>query len=249
MPQTTANPREPSCSAGRPVHMRVREALDAVRPSRREDHRFKVASPGVQRPAGIVLYGEAILAHHNLAGCRYAKVIHGEHIAVAADIAMPTLRHAGFDRELGTDRWRQHRVTVFPWLSLEPFPARHWNDARLDFFSSNFCRAATISATSEPLAIRIRSGLPFGASARMYAPRRKPSAAENCARSRVGTSCRVSTSATGRSRVFRATRQATAVSLASPGRMTIRRGIARRLASCSPVDALNRPRPAQCCRE
>ena len=42
--------------------------------------------------------------------------------------------------------------------------------------SCNVCRAAMISPTSEPVAIRMTSGLPFGASARTYAPRRKPSA-------------------------------------------------------------------------
>ena len=47
----------------------------------------------------------------------------------------------------------------------------------MTFCSCSVCRAAMIRPTSEPVAIRITSGLPFGASARTYAPWRKPSAA------------------------------------------------------------------------
>src|ERR1039457_4187051 len=94
-------------------------------------------------------------------------------------------------------------------------------------FSVNFWPAAMIKLTSDPVAIRMMSGLPSGTSAKTYAPRRKPSAAANRLRSSVGTSCRVKISATGRFRVSTATRHATVVSFASHGRMTINRGIAR----------------------
>ena len=50
----------------------------------------------------------------------------------SADVAMPTLRHAGLDREPRADRRRQHRVAVLPRLGLEQLPARHRDDARLD---------------------------------------------------------------------------------------------------------------------
>lgn len=70
-------------------------------------------------------------------------------------------------------------------------------------------------------------------SLKIYAPWRNPFAAATWVRSSVGTFCRVRTNATGWSRASSATRQATAVSLASPGRMTVRPGTARRPASCS----------------
>ena len=80
----------------------------------------------------------------------------------------------------------------------------------MTFRSCSVCRAAMMSPTSEPVAIRITSGLPFAASARTYAPWRKPSVAAHCARSSVGTFWRVRTNAMGWSRASSATRQATA---------------------------------------
>ena len=88
--------------------------------------------------------------------------------------------------------------------------------------------AATIRPTSEPLAIRISSGCAVGriGTARRRRGAGRPRRRSGCDRA-WAASCRVSTSATGRSRVSIATRQATAVSLASPGRITVRFGIAR----------------------
>ena len=60
-----------------------------------------------------------------------------------------------------------------------------------------------------------------------------PLAAAYLVRSSVGMSCRERTSVTGWCRSFRMTRHASTTSLGSPGRSTIRPGIARRLARCS----------------
>jgi len=41
--------------------------------------------------------GKAIFAHHDVAWRRGAVAVHAQHVAVIADIAMPTLRGARFD--------------------------------------------------------------------------------------------------------------------------------------------------------
>ncbi len=88
--------------------------------------------------------------------------------------------------------------------------------------------AATINCTSDPVAMRMMSGLAAAACAfRTYAPRVTPSAEAYTVRSSVGTFWRVSERAVGRWRSRIATFHAQAVSLASPGRMNTRSGMAR----------------------
>ena len=66
-----------------------------------------------------------------------------------------------------------------------------------------------------------------------YAPFATPSADAYFVRSNVGSACRLSANATGLSCCFIATRQPSATSLASAGRITIIPGIARNAISCS----------------
>src|SRR5262249_14705019 len=77
--------------------------------------------------------------------------------------------------------------------------------------------ASTQSDTSLPVAIRITSGAPPGASARTYAPLARPEAGAYLLRSKVGIGCRVSTSTQGWRFKFSATRQASTTSFASAG--------------------------------
>ena len=150
------------------------------------------------------------------------------------DVTIPALRHAQFDREPRADRGRQHRIALGLRQGLEQLPARHRDAAHGD--------ALLLAGVPPPprsgrLRNRWRSGSARACrSAHRSAHRRRgaghPPRRSGCDRA-WARSCRVNTSSTGRSRVSSATRQATAVSLASPGRITIRFGIARRLASCS----------------
>src|SRR5271154_6223214 len=105
---------------------------------------------------------------------------------------------------------------------------------RTDFpLSSNFALASTTSCNSEPAPSKMMSaGLP-AVSAITYPPRRAPLAGANLVRSRVGTFWRESASRIGPCVCVIATRQASTASLASPGRITVRWGIARREATCS----------------
>ena len=187
-----------------------------------------------QRPFAHVVHTEAEFAHHDGPRRRSAKAIHANDIAPVTNIAMPPLGYPRLHRKTRVSRWRQHRVAILLRLGLKQFPARHRNQAHRNVL---FLQLLSRQPRSSRLPIRSRSGSSAvchrGVSARMYAPRRRPSAAANCFRSSVGTFCRVRTRATGRSRVSIATRQATAVSLASAGRMTMSCGIARKLATCS----------------
>ena len=69
--------------------------------------------------------------------------------------------------------------------------------------------------------------------ARFYAPCATPAAEAYLVRSRVGSGCRDSIRATGSCRIGISTRQASATSLPSPGRMSITPGMARIEATCS----------------
>src|ERR1019366_4440595 len=92
--------------------------------------------------------------------------------------------------------------------------------------------AASVEPTSAPVAIRISSGAPSPVleSHSTYPPCSSPSAGAVSERSSVSTFWRESSRATGPSSRSSATFQAMEVSLASAGRMTHRRGIARRAA-------------------
>ena len=74
--------------------------------------------------------------------------------------------------------------------SLEQFPRRHAHHPRLIPSALSFSYASTASATSLPVASRRTSGLPSGASARMYAPWPRPRRQRTCVRSSVGRACR-----------------------------------------------------------
>jgi hypothetical protein len=71
--------------------------------------------------------------------------------------------------------------------SRDNFAAGHRTNSQLGvetirtliFFSASFWQAALIRLTSDPVSIRMMSGLSLGASTKTHAPRRKPSAAAN----------------------------------------------------------------------
>ena len=84
--------------------------------------------------------------------------------------------------------------------------------------------------TSEPVAIKIAFGL--AASLRMYAPLAVPVAGAHSERSKTGRFWRDRRIPAARPRV-RIFFQLSATSLASPGRMTSKPGIARKAAKCS----------------
>ncbi len=104
----------------------------------------------------------------------------------------------------------------------------------------NCSRASTAICSSEPVAMKITSGEPFGASARTYAPLATCLAAAKVSplatsspRSNTGMFCRVRAMPAGPLRRSRTVFQAQATSFASPGRTMSRPGIARSAASCS----------------
>ena len=93
--------------------------------------------------------------------------------------------------------------------------------------ASSASAAANASCSSEPVPMRMSSGLPPAASRRTYPPRATPSRAFSAVPASVGSFWRVRASATGPSPRSTAMAQAADVSLASPGRMNHRFGIAR----------------------
>ena len=120
--------------------------------------------------------------------------------------------------------------------------SRHGTDTTRALMPSSFsvARASTAICTSEPVARKMTSGVPFGASASTYAPLATCFAEANTSplarsspRSNTGMFWRVSAIPAGPLRRSRIVFQAYAVSLASPGRTMSRPGIARRVASCS----------------
>src|SRR5271154_1681563 len=116
-------------------------------------------------------------------------------------------------------------------------------------FSSSFTFASTTSCSSEPAPSKMMSaGLP-AVSAITYPPRRAPLAGADLVRSRGGTFWRESASRIGPCVCVIATRQASTASFASPGRITVRWGIARREATCSTGSwgGASSPTPVQSC--
>ena len=119
--------------------------------------------------------------------------------------------HARFNRKPCGRCRRKNRVAIPLAAGHRTIPSSAWTlSETLILFSVSFWPAATIRPTSDPVAIKMMSGLPLTASARIYAPRRRPSAAAYRVRSSVGISCRLKINATGRSRVSIATRHANA---------------------------------------
>ena len=94
--------------------------------------------------------------------------------------------------------------------------------------------AATAYWTSEPVPIKITSGVP-SASLRTYAPLPTPlvSAYPSAPRATIGRFCRLRIKPAGRSLFFRICAQQAVVSFASIGRTTSRPGMVRRAERCS----------------
>ena len=77
-----------------------------------------------------------------------------------------TLSHAGLHCQPRSNRRRQHRIAVF--LGCASNSSQLGIETRRrEVLLLQLPLAATIRLTSEPVAIRINSGWPFGASARM----------------------------------------------------------------------------------
>ena len=202
-------------------------------------------------PADVV-DGEAVLAQRHVARRRCAEALDAEHVARIADVAMPALRRRRPRRPAARAPLAAARASRSAAGSASKSSQLGIDTQRtaMPFARQAARAAATIRPTSEPLAIRISCGLPDGASRQHVG-----AAAQAVGRARSGcdrASARPGGSArarTGRSRVSSATRQATAVSLASRGadHRQVRNRAQRRRAA-RPAGASGRPRRARCCR-
>ena len=138
-----------------------------------------------------------------------------DHLSISGNPFVPRHRRRRFDGH-ARNAWRQNQRLILLRLPREYLHRGHADDARCNALSG------------EP---QLRS--PFAGSAKTYAPFVTPSADAYFSRSMSGNFCLVSTSATGPCSCSTAIRHATAVSFASPGRMTVMSGMARRPESCS----------------
>ena len=80
-----------------------------------------------------MVHGEAEFFHHHIARRRGAESLYADDVAAVADITMPTLRQSRLHGEPRPNRRRQDRFAILARLQVEQFPARHGNDARLNF--------------------------------------------------------------------------------------------------------------------
>jgi hypothetical protein len=64
-------------------------------------------------------------------------------------------------------------------MGIEQFPDRRGDDPNIDLFLGQFLAGRTDQTNSDPVPIRMMSGLSLGASIKTHAPRRKPSGAAN----------------------------------------------------------------------
>ena len=86
--------------------------------------------------------------------------------AVVSHPALPAKRGSRFDRDAGADGGRQHLVAVGLRLLFEDLPARQADHAGADAALRPASRAPSSPPhTSEPVAMRMTSGVPLSASA------------------------------------------------------------------------------------
>ena len=135
------------------------------RPGRRGGGAGRAACDALAGGGDDGLVGEAeLLVEHGVGGAG-AVVVQADDPAGVADELAPAHRHAGLDADPGADRGRQHLVAVGLVLLGEPLDAGHDTTRVGTPSASSRSRAATAICTSEPVPMRITSGVPYEASA------------------------------------------------------------------------------------
>ena len=118
-----------------------------------------------------MLDGEPEVLEQHVAGGGLAKAGHADHRAVEPHVLPPTVHGGSFDRHARTHGAGQHVFLVFGRLRVKKTRRKGMETTRaLRPFPASASAAETASCTSEPVAMRITSGVP-SQSLRIYAPR------------------------------------------------------------------------------